>query len=175
MKPRGTSGAAETRIRSLKLSPHPEGGFYRETYRAEEVLAADALPKRYAGGRRMSTAIYFLLCSGEISRFHRLRTDEVWHFYEGSPLRLHILLPDGRYTAPVLGHKPGRGARFQYVVPRGAWFGAEVIGGGSFSLVGCTTAPGFEFADFELGRRDALLKRFPHRRRLIERLTGAAK
>lgn len=172
MIPRGTSPAAAARIRAFELSPHPEGGFYRETYRAEESFAAAALPKRYAGSRRLSTAILFLLRSGEVSRLHRLRSDEVWHFYEGNPLRLHILPPDGRYSVMVLGRMPGRRTRFQFVVPRGAWFGAEVIGSGSFSLLGCTIAPGFEFADFELGERDALLKRFPRRRRLIERLTN---
>jgi len=172
MNRRGTTTRADQWIRTLDLVPHPEGGLYRETYRAKEILAASALPQRYSGRRPFSTAIYFLLRSGEVSRLHRLRSDEVWHFYEGNPLRLHILPPEGRTFSPVLGRRPGRGERFQCVVPRGAWFGAEVIGSGSFSLIGCTIAPGFEFADFELGRRSELIKRFPRRRRLIERLTA---
>lgn len=163
---------ADEWIRALGLVPHPEGGFYRETYRAKEILAASGLPKRYSGRRPLSTAIYFLLRSGEVSKLHRLKSDEVWHFYDGSPLRLHILKPDGGYSAPVLGRRTGRRAEFQLVVPRGAWFGAEVVGRGSFSLIGCTIAPGFEFADFKLGRRADLIKRFPRRRRLIERLTN---
>jgi len=171
MRPSGTKARAEAWIKELDLEPHPEGGFYRETYRAEEILPASALPSRYAGRRSFSTAIYFLLRSGEVSKLHRLRSDEVWHFYKGNPLRLHILSPGGRYSSPVLGRRPGCGERFQCVVPRGAWFGAEVIGRGSFSLIGCTIAPGFEFADFELGGRAGLIKRFPRRRRIIERLT----
>jgi predicted cupin superfamily sugar epimerase len=161
---------ADRWIRTLKLSPHPEGGYFREAYRSDEVLSGPALPRRYRGRRPFSTAIYFLLRSGEVSKFHRLRSDEVWHFYEGRPLRLHILKPAGAYSAPVLG----RGAKFQLVVPRGAWFGGEVIGRDSFSLVGCTIAPGFDFADFELGRKADLIKRYPSRRSLIERLTSAA-
>jgi predicted cupin superfamily sugar epimerase len=171
MTGRTAAPTAEERIRSLGLVPHPEGGFYRETYRSREGLAATALPKRYGGPRRLSTAIYFLLRSGEVSRLHRLRSDEVWHFYEGDPLRLHILHPDGRYASVVLGRRLGRTARFQCVVPRGSWFGGEVIGSGSYALVGCTIAPGFEFADFELGERVALVRKFPRHRRLIELLT----
>jgi predicted cupin superfamily sugar epimerase len=164
---------AEERIRAFRLMPHPEGGFYRETYRAGEGSAAAALPKRYGGPRRFSTAIYFLLRRGDVSRLHRLRSDEVWHFYEGASLRLHIFHQDGRYASVLLGRAAGRTARFQCVVPRGSWFGAEVIGPGSYALAGCTIAPGFEFADFELGGRDALVRRYPRHRRLIERLTPA--
>ena len=171
MRPAGTKARAEAWIKELELEPHPEGGFYRETYRAGEILPASALPSRYAGRRPFSTAIYFLLRSGEVSRFHRLRSDELWHFYDGSPLRLHILGRGGGYSAPVLGRKQGRGSRFQYVVPQGAWFGAEVIEPDSFSLIGCTNAPGFDFADFELAERGNLIRRFPDRRRLVERLT----
>lgn len=171
MSRRGSTTRADEWIRALDLVPHPEGGLYRETYRAKEILAASALPRRYAGRRPFSTAIYFLLRSGEVSRLHRLRSDEVWHFYDGNPLCLHVFSPKGRYSSPVLGWRPGRGERFQYVVPRGAWFGAEVIGSDSFSLIGCTIAPGFKFADFELGEKSELIKRFPRRRCLIERLT----
>ena len=171
MNPGGTTARAEAWIRELELAPHPEGGFYRETYRANEMIPASALPSRYAGRRSFSTAIYFLLRSGEVSRFHRLRSDEAWHFYDGSPLRLHVFERGGKYSAPVLGPKKGRASRFQLVVPKGAWFGAEVTERDSFSLIGCTIAPGFDFADFELGRRADLIRRFPGRRRLIERLT----
>ena len=168
----GRADRAEEWIRALGLEPHPEGGFFRETYRAKEIVSASGLPKRYSGGRPFSTAIYFLLRSGEVSKLHRLKSDEVWHFYDGSALRLHILTPDGGYSAPVLGRRARLTSIFQLVVPRGAWFGAEVIGRGSFSLIGCTIAPGFDFADFELGERADLLERFPARRRLIERLTS---
>lgn len=162
---------ADEWIRALRLAPHPEGGFYRETYRAEEGIAASGLPKRYPGRRSFSTSIYFLLKEGEPSRFHRLRSDEVWHFYEGGPLRLYVLKKGGRREAINLGPDREGGGTFQAVVKRGFWFAAEVLPGGRFSLVGCTIAPGFDFADFELGDRARLLKRFPREKRLIERLT----
>lgn len=163
---------ADRWIRTLKLSPHPEGGYFKEVYRSTEVLATSSLPRRYGGRRPFSTSIYFLLKEGEPSRFHRLRSDEVWHFYEGGPLRIHILKRDGRYEAIDLGRDPEAGRMFQTIVKRGSWFGAEVLSGGRFSLIGCTIAPGFDFADFLLGERADLLKRFPRRRALIERLTG---
>jgi uncharacterized protein len=171
VKQTGGSGEPDRWIRRLGLTPHPEGGYFREIYRSDETLAGEALPGRYGGGRPFSTSIYFLLKSGQPSRFHRLRSDEVWHFYEGGPLRIHILKKDGRYEAMDLGRDPGAGLAFQAIVPRGSWFGAEVIGPDSFSLIGCTIAPGFDYADFALARRRDLLKRFPRRRALIERLT----
>jgi predicted cupin superfamily sugar epimerase len=171
MARRRVTARADSRIRALGLVPHPEGGFYRETYRSKEFLSAASLPRRYGGRRSLSTAIYFLLRSGEVSRLHRLLSDEVWHFYEGLPLRLHVFMPNGRYRALELGREGRRAGKLQLVVPRGAWFGAEVIGRRSFSLVGCTIAPGFDFADFTLGRRTDLLKRFPSHDLVIERLT----
>ncbi len=160
-------------IRALGLAPHPEGGFFRETWRATEIVAADALPARFAGARSLGTAIAYLLPGGGRSRLHRLRADEVWHLYEGGPLELHLLVAGGGHERIVLGRDVERGERLQAVVPHGTWFGAEAPAGTPYALVGCTVAPGFEFADFELGSREALLAQYPAARECIERLTAA--
>jgi predicted cupin superfamily sugar epimerase len=158
-------------IRFLELTPHPEGGYYREIYRAGETIPRQALPRRYDGPRVFSTSIYFLLKSGQVSRLHRLASDEIWHFYDGGPLLIHAIDRGGAYQTVRLGPDPASGGTFQAVVPGGTWFGAEVPSPGLFSLVGCTLAPGFEFADFELGRREDLLRLFPGQASLIVRLT----
>lgn len=158
-------------IRTLKLIEHPEGGYYRETYRAAESIPSEALPARYAGARAFSTSIYFLLKTGQVSHFHRLRSDEVWHFYEGGPLLFHVFEEGGAYRRLRLGRDPKTGDALQAVFPRGAVFGAELVRSVPFALCGCTVAPGFDFADFEFGRRGELLARFPRHKALIRRLT----
>ena len=158
-------------IRALKLVQHPEGGYFRETYRSSESIPARALPARYAGPRAFSTSIYFLLDKGQVSHFHRLRSDEVWHFYDGGPLLFHIFEDDGAYRRLRLGRGPKTGDALQAVLPRGAVFGAELVRPAPFALCGCTVAPGFDFADFEFGRRGELLARFPKHKALIRRLT----
>ncbi len=122
----------------------------------------------------MSTAIHYLLPSGSRSHLHRLKSDEVWHFYEGCSLTIHLLgdpLVEGGYRTIQLGPDLAAGERFQAVVPAQVWFGAEPCAPESYTLVGCTVAPGFDFADFELGERSALLRDFPEHRALVERLT----
>jgi uncharacterized protein len=158
-------------IRALDLRPHPEGGFFREVYRSEEKIARDGLPPRYRGDRSLSTSIYFLLLGRQVSRLHRLRSDEIWHFYEGSPVIVHSIGPGGDYLSATLGRDAAAGHFFQALARAGRWFGAEVAVPDSFALVGCTIAPGFEFDDFELGRRDALSAEFPAHRAIIEKLT----
>lgn len=160
-------------IEHLGLRPHPEGGYFRETYRAAERIAAAALPERFGGERAHATAIYFLLTCDAFSAFHRIRSDELWHFYDGDAVAVAVLDPegDGTLTTVRLGRDPGRGESPQIVVPAGTWFAAEVTSGGSFALVGCTVAPGFDFADFELADRGALLARYPRHQGAIERLT----
>lgn len=160
-------------IERLDLRPHPEGGYFRETYRAAESIAASALPPRFGGGRAFATAIYFLLTRDAFSAFHRIRSDEIWHFYARQSVTLAILedVGGGRLTIASLGRDPARGERPQIVVPAGAWFGAEVAPAGTYALVGCTVAPGFDFADFDLAERAALLARYPRHRGVIERLT----
>lgn len=158
-------------IRELGLKPHPEGGHYRETYRADEKVGGAALPKRYGSARAFSTAIYFLLENGQASRFHRLRSDEIWHYHTGSPLALYMLSPAGRLRTVRLGPCPEAGERFQAIVPKGTWLGARLKDGGQYALTGCTTSPGFDFRDFKLGDRDDLLRRYPRHREVIMLLT----
>ncbi len=145
----------------LNMSPHPEGGYYVETYRAPGHIPASALPPAFDGGRSFSTAIVYLLPEGEKSRLHRLRQDEIWHFYLGGPLRLVQLTPDGVWSEVILGPDIMGGQRVQHVTPAGAWFGAAPKPGAGYSLVGCTVAPGFDFADFEMGVEADLKKAFP--------------
>ncbi|MEI6208622.1 MAG: cupin domain-containing protein [Desulfuromonadales bacterium] len=161
---------AEELIERLGLTRHPEGGWYRETYRSDESIQGNSLPERFAGSRAFSTAIYFLLQPGDISALHRIRSDEMWHFYAGTPLTLHVITPQGEYRPMKLGATIAAGESFQCVVPGGCWFGAAVTGDG-YALVGCTVAPGFDFADFEMGSRDALLKKFPLYAEIIQLLT----
>lgn len=161
---------AHSLISQLGLERHPEGGWFRETYRAAEQVDAAALPQRYGGVRSFCTSIYFLLEEGDFSALHRIKSDEVWHFHAGCSLVVHVILPGGGYQALHLGSDLEAGERFQAVVPAGSWFGAELKGEG-FGLAGCTVAPGFEFSDFELAGRDALASRYPQYAGLINRMT----
>ena len=165
--------AAARWIELLGLRPHPEGGHYRETYRAADVLPARALPGRREGSRAVSTAIYFLLAAGECSRLHRIASDELWHFYAGTSLALYVLDRHGSLGRVTLGTRVERGEQPQACVLAGCWFGAVVEEADGYALVGCTVAPGFDFADLELGDRAALLAEFPQHRAVIERLTPA--
>lgn len=155
-------------IKTLDMQPHPEGGYYSESYRAEESIAAEALPDRYQSERSFATAIYFLLVGEQVSRLHRLASDEMWHFYEGTTLTVHLLTPTGEYQAIKLGREPHKGERFQFLVPAGYWFGASVDNSEGYALVGCTVAPGFDFADFELADGPTLLTDYPQHEALIQ-------
>jgi hypothetical protein len=154
----------------LDLQPHPEGGYYREVYRSGVILEKNCLPDGFPGSRSASTSIYYLLGREDFSAFHRIRSDEIWHFYSGGDLVIHSLEPGGRYMRQVLGSHLSKGARFQVVVPAGAWFAAEPEAGTEYTLAGCTVAPGFDYEDFELARKEALAKEFPLHRELIQRL-----
>ena len=154
-------------IKTLQLNPHPEGGYFRETYRSEGMISGEELGERYTGKRNFSTGIYFLLTSESFSAFHRIVQDEAWHFYDGSPLFLHMISPRGEYTRVTIGRNFEKGEVPQFVVPGGTWFAAGVAGEDSFSLLGCTVAPGFDFADFEMGRRKDLTTLFPHLKEII--------
>jgi uncharacterized protein len=156
-------------INHLALSPHPEGGYYRATYKSDLTIARSALPSSYQGDRSASTAIYFLLDEGNFSAFHRIASDEVWHFYAGSSLVVYVIDPEGNHSELHLGD--GLDEVFQAVVKAGCWFASRVRDAASFALVGCTVAPGFDFADFELGVRSELIRTFPAHRKLIEELT----
>jgi predicted cupin superfamily sugar epimerase len=158
-------------IEKLGLEQHPEGGYFRQTYKAGLVVPKSALPEGFTGARAASTAIYFLLEGRNFSAFHRLRSDEVWHFYAGDPLVVHGIEPEGKYFSIQLGHDFEAGEVLQAVVPAECWFASHVADWKSFSLVGCTVAPGFDFGDFEMGRREELAARYPRHREVIERLT----
>ena len=158
-------------IDRLALRRHPEGGYYRETYRSKESIARENLPERFGGNRAFSTAIYFLLPSEEFSTFHRIKQDEVWHFYEGSTLTIHVIDTKDECSSIELGRDIESGESLQAVIEAGCVFGATVERPGTFALVGCTAAPGFDFQDFEMPKRDELLARYPQHQDIIERLT----
>jgi len=158
-------------IQHLHLQPHPEGGFYKETYRAGEDIPAGALPTRFSGARSFSTAIYYLLQRGDFSAFHRIQSDECWHFYAGDTLLIHVIESDGKYYCIRLGNNVAAGETFQFVVPARAWFASEPAPNSAFTLAGCTVAPGFDFADFEIAERKNLLAAYPQHSEIINHLT----
>ncbi|WNC90287.1 cupin domain-containing protein [Paraburkholderia sp. FT54] len=160
-------------IRRLGLEPHPEGGFFSETYRSAERVIRDGGDDSVQT-RSASTAIYYLLCDGAHSAWHRIKSDEVWHFYAGEPLNVHVLDETGALVTHKLGNALTHAdAVFQAVVPAGLWFAAECADPATFALVGCTVAPGFEFSEFELADAGALKARHPRHAALIERLGPA--
>jgi predicted cupin superfamily sugar epimerase len=161
---------ADEMIELLELRPLPhEGGYYAETYRAPEKLKH--LPERYGSERAFSTAIYYLLTERCRSVMHRLESDEIFHFYAGDQVQMLQLHPDGTGRVVLLGQNFTAGEQWQVVVPQGTWQGARLAAGGRWALMGCTVAPGFEFADFELGRRDELVRMYPEFADTIRLLT----
>jgi len=158
-------------IQRLDLQAHPEGGFYRETHRSGMCFPGDGGSAVFPAGRSHSTAIYFLLEQGNFSAFHRIRSDEIWHFYVGDGLLIHVIDADGEYSCLQLGANLPEGQLPQAVVPAGCWFASEVVPGGVFSLVGCTVAPGFHFDDFELADGIELSACHTQHASLIRRLT----
>jgi predicted cupin superfamily sugar epimerase len=163
--------SVEDLIRIHQLGPHPEGGYFRETYRSAEFIPHGSLPARYKGDRAYLTGIYYLLPRGAVSHLHRIASDEMWHFYLGGPLRIVEIGSGGLVREIVLGPYVDWGQQVQHVVKAGVWFGAYPEADSEFAFVGCTVAPGFDFADFELGRREELLREFPSARQFIEQLT----
>ncbi len=162
---------AEDVIRYLQLQPHPvEGGYFRETYRSPVLLPASVLPGQ-GGSRAVSTAIYYLLKPGHVSELHVLASDEVFHFYMGQPVRMLQLWPDGSARSVILGTNLAAGEVPQVVIPAGVWQGSRLVGDRGFALLGCTVAPGFEYADYRSGRRAELIFRWPALAQEIELLT----
>lgn len=162
---------AEKLIEEFQMIPHTEGGYYRETYRSEESIKNSCLPVRYSGERCFATAIYYLLKSAQVSYFHKIKSDEIWHFYLGSPIILHCLNEFVGYNKIIIGNKVLEGEVPQYIIRKGIWFAAEVMDENSFSLVGCTVSPGFDYHDFTLADRNDLINLFPEHRELVERFT----
>ncbi|MEQ8625194.1 MAG: cupin domain-containing protein [Vicingaceae bacterium] len=151
-------------VEHLQLLPHPEGGFYRETYRSKTKIDLEGV-----GQRNLSTGIYFLLEEGNFSAFHRIKSDEMWHYYAGDPLIVHMIDVDGNYTNQKIGNDFLNNELPQFVVPAGIWFASEVVQGGCFSLVGCTVSFGFDFQDFELAD-SRFMDKFTSHRDIIKRL-----
>jgi len=163
---------AQDVIRQFNLQPHPkEGGYFRETYRAAESLPAEALAARYGATRTTSTAIYYLLTPKTCSALHRLQSDEIFHFYAGGAVEMLQLFPNGTGHTVVLGDLAS-GGQPQVVVPRGVWQGSVLGATGEFALLGCTVAPGFDYADYESGQRETLVAQYPQFADLIRRLTA---
>ena len=158
-------------INKLELQPHPEGGYFRETYRSSGIINGERSEASFTGSRNYSTCIYFLLTSESFSAFHRIKQDEIWHFYEGSPIELHTISDDGKHDVVFIGSDLENGHTPQFVVPAGDWFAARVSGENSYALVGCTVAPGFDFDDFELARRDDLVSNYPEHEDTIKAFT----
>lgn len=163
--------ARDDLIRRFDLQPHPEGGFFRETYRATATVCREGSDET----RSASTAIYYLLCDGAHSAWHRIKSDEVWHFYAGEPLLVHVLDENGTLISHRLGNPLTHpGTVFQAVVSAGLWFAAECEDPATFALAGCTVAPGFEFSEFELADIDALCSAYPAHAGFIARLGPVA-
>ncbi|NOK86106.1 MAG: cupin domain-containing protein [Chloroflexi bacterium AL-W] len=158
-------------IDRLGLQPHPEGGWYAECYRSADILRQTSLAARYQGDRSVVTGIYFLLTSESFSAFHRLQSDEGWHFYAGNELSVYVISPKGELTVHQMGSRIEAGDTYQAWVPAGSWFGSRVAQPGAWALVGCTVAPGFDFEDFEMARREDLLRKFPDHADIIQALT----
>jgi predicted cupin superfamily sugar epimerase len=157
-------------LQQYGLQPHPEGGWYKETYRSSEYIPQMALPESFIGPRVFSTAIYFLLEQGNFSAFHRIKADECWHFYAGDPLLVYIIRQDGSLDIIHLGSDINKGQLFQYVVPANCWFASRPATRSAFCFVGCTVAPGFDFADFELADGLSLSGLYPQHERIIKDL-----
>lgn len=161
---------ADHLIQQYNLQPHPEGGWYKQTYKSKELVSSAALPERFKGDRTFSTAIYFLLEEGNFSSFHKIKSDECWHFYSGDPLNVYVIGDDGELKIITLGSNFDGGQTFQYVVPANCWFASRPAPGSSYCFVGCTVAPGFEFEDFELANPNELSQLYPKHAALIKEL-----
>ncbi len=158
-------------IKQLQLEPHPEGGYYREVYRSSVLLDHKALNESFEGDRSYCTSIYFLIADQDFSALHRIKQDEIWHFYDGTGLTVHVIDKGGKYSEIHLGRQVERGECLQAVVPAGNWFGASVTNSEGYALVGCTVAPGFDFRDFEMPKRSYFLEHYPQHEEVIKKLT----
>lgn len=158
-------------IDKLNLESHIEGGSFKEIYRSELVLSQLALTAHHLGDRNAMTTIYFLLKHGDFSAFHRIASDEIWHFYDGSPLCVYEITTNGTLIKHLLGKDIENGQQPVVIIKAGSWFGSRCEEPGGFTLCGCTVAPGFDFADFELADRDALQKEFPEHAGIIGEMT----
>ncbi|MGL4762858.1 MAG: cupin domain-containing protein [Sarcina sp.] len=157
-------------IESLDMIAHPEGGYYKPSFESEERITSTDLETKFEGERILWTSIYFLLRDGEVSNFHRLKSDEMWYYHAGNSLTIYMISPEGILTTKQLGLDIKNGESPQVLVPKNYIFGSAMNNEG-FSLVGCMVSPGFEFKDFELFERHCLLDLYPQHSNLIRKLT----
>ncbi len=158
---------AQYYIEKLDLKKHPEGGYFKEIYRSNEhFIVPDYSFKKKE--RNYSTSIYFLLEGKDKSCFHKLNSDEIWHFYDGSDIRIIIIDSSGNLSETLLGKENGE---FQFTIKKNSWFAAELVNKDSFALIGCTVSPGFDFEDFILGKREELINLFPQHEQIIKKFT----
>jgi uncharacterized protein len=154
-------------IKKLKLRQHPEGGYFANTYRSNKIIELFG----YNGTRSTCTAIYYLLTGNQFSSFHITKSDEIWHFYSGSSLILHIIDSKGKVNRVILGSNYNEGETFQVVVKAGCWFAVSINKKNSYSLVGCTVSPGFDYKDWIIGNRKRLTEMYPEHKKIIEEFT----
>lgn len=159
---------AEYYIKNLNLLLHPEGGYYRELYRSEIIENFQGYKDN---SRNLSTSIYYLLESKDVSKFHQLKSDEIWYYHSGSPTNVYIIDNKGLLNIVKLGLQVDLGEHPQVIIPKGSIFGASVVYPDSFSLFGCMVAPGFDFKDFILFTKNELLDKYPLYSEIINRLT----
>lgn len=162
---------AKEYIDKLQLKVHPEGGYFSEVYRSEELIKVNHLSERYNSSRSFSTSIYYMLEGNQFSSFHRLKSDELWHFYDGTALTIIVINEKDLLDKIRLGNDLNKRETFQTVIKKNSWFAAELIDKNSFALIGCTVSPGFDFDDFELGNRNDLVKEFPQYEEVIVKFT----
>jgi len=158
-------------ISRLALISHPEGGYYKETYRSDLKISVHTSSSDGKSDRNISTAIYFLITQNSFSAFHRIKSDELWHHYDGGTLKIYVLHPEGEMEIIKLGKNISEGDKYQAVVPANTWFASIPEVGVDYVLAGCTVAPGFDFSDFELANRNDLCSKFPAHHLTIEKLT----
>jgi predicted cupin superfamily sugar epimerase len=154
-------------IKALSMLPHPEGGYFKENYRSELQVKFTGFEEH----RNVATSIFFLLEDGKFSALHRIKSDEIWHFYDGDPLEIIEISPEGTLTKTLLGRNITEDQKLVYCVKAGNWFGSRPATGSNFSLVGCTVAPGFDFVDFEMPNRDFFISHFPQHREIVFAMT----
>ena len=157
-------------VKNLEMIAHPEGGFYKEIFASAENISDEDLNVEFEGSRILWTSIYFLLRDGEVSNFHRLKSDEMWYYHSGSPLTIYMISPEGELTSEQLGLNIEKGEKPQVLVPKDYIFGSAMNNEG-YALVGCMVSPGFEFRDFELFKRSFLLEKYPQYENAIIKLT----
>lgn len=162
---------ADEIIKLLNLRRHPEGGFFKETYRSDECIPQSVLPARYGAARSFYTCIYYMLTAETFSCIHKVASDEIFHFYAGDAIEMLQLFADGSTRSFKIGSNLTAGEVPQVLIPRGVWQGSRLSPGGKFALIGATVAPGFDYADYEEASRAQLLSAYPSERELITALT----